>query len=105
MVEQLLGSFCKSREFQLVAFIIDWRRSELACWQTLLDAQSTAFLDELFDWCQFRLYDALVRGALSASQEGTWSNGEHCYLHTLIPLLDDFTRAVQWVNFMLGCKC
>ena len=103
MVEQLLvqtndweayahrENSIKFERDQLVVLIIDWRRSELACWQTLLDAQSTAFLDEMFDWW-FRLYDALVRGALSASQEGNWSNGAHSYLDTLIPLLDDFMQ-------------
>jgi len=82
----------KAERDELISLIIDWRRSELACWQTLLDAQSTAFVDEMSDWW-FHLYDALVRGAL-ASQESAGSDGEphQSYLDSLIPLLDDFMK-------------
>lgn len=77
---------------QLVTLIVDWRRSELACWQTLLEVQNAAFVDEMSDWW-FHLYDAFVRGALSASQESSRS-GQPCqlYFDSLIPLLDDFMK-------------
>jgi midasin len=78
---------------ELVVLIIDWRRSELACWQTLLEAQSAAFVEEVSDWW-FHMYHALVRGALTASKENTGNDREPCqsYLDSLIPLLDDFMQ-------------
>lgn len=75
----------------LVRVIVDWRRLELSCWRTLLDSQTTLFIDELSDWW-FHLYDALLRGPLFASNETNMGDGEplKAYLDSLIPLLDDF---------------
>jgi midasin len=103
MIEQLLAqtddweiyahskTSLKLHRDALVRVIVDWRRLELSCWQTLLDSQTTLFIDELSDWW-FHLYDALLRGPLSASNEANMGDGEplNAYLDSLIPLLDDF---------------
>lgn len=102
MIEQLLAKtddweICADREnFKLhrdalVQLIICWRRLELSCWRTLLDSQTTSFVDELSEWW-FHLYDALLRGPLSRSNETNTGGGEplDAYLDSLIPLLDDF---------------
>ena len=105
MIEQLLehtddwetyanrnNSINSNRE-ELVRLVVDWRRLELSCWQTLLDSQSTAFANEISFWW-FRLYDAVVRGPLSASQETTTVDQDplQAYVESLIPLLDDFMQ-------------
>ncbi len=85
------GTSLKLHRDALVRLIVDWRRLELSCWRTLLDSQTTLFIDELSDWW-FHLYDTLLRGPLSASNETNMGEGEplNAYLDSLIPLLDDF---------------
>jgi midasin len=75
----------------LIRLIVEWRRMELSCWQTLLDSQATLFAEEISEWW-FRLYDALIRGSLSAAEQersGGRQSLDH-YIETLIPLLDSF---------------
>ena len=75
----------------LICLIVEWRRMELSCWQTLLDSQATSFAEEISEWW-FRLYDALVRGSLSAAEQecsGDRQSLSH-YIETLMPLLDSF---------------
>ena len=105
MIEQLLeqtddwetyasrSNSIKSNREELVRLVVDWRRLELSCWQTLLDSQSTAFANEISFWW-FRLYDAVIRGPLSASQETSTVDQDplHAYVESLIPLLDDFMQ-------------
>ena len=78
----------------LIHLIVGWRRMELSCWQTLLDTQATLFSEEISQWW-FRLYDALVRGSLSAAQQECSGDGESLnhYIETLIPLLDSFVTS------------
>ena len=75
----------------LIRLIVEWRRMELSCWQTLLDSQATLFAEEVSEWW-FRLYDALVRGSLSATEQECSGDRQplSCYIETLIPLLDSF---------------
>ena len=78
----------------LIRLIVGWRRMELSCWQTLLDSEATLFAEEISQWW-FRLYDALVRGALSAAEQecsGDKQSLSH-YIETLIPLLDSFVTS------------
>ena len=78
----------------LIRLIVEWRRMELSCWQTLLDSQATLFAEEICEWW-FRLYDALVRGSLSAAEQecsGDRQSLSH-YIETLIPLLDSFVTS------------
>ena len=83
----------KSQREDLVKLVVNWRRLELSCWQTLLDAQATTFTDELSDWW-FRLYDAALRGPLSSFDHAHEDKNAslESYLDTLIPLLDDFIK-------------
>lgn len=81
----------KAHQQALTSLIVDWRRLELSCWQSLLRSQAEGFSDGVYDWC-FRLYAAAVRGVMSAMREefegrdGTVTR----YLDGLVPLLDKF---------------
>lgn len=80
----------KANQDEIVRLIVEWRRLELSCWQSLLDSQAQTFVEGLSDWW-FRLYDALVRGPLNAYHlDAGNSEGLDKYLDALIPLLDDF---------------
>ena len=78
----------------LIRLIVEWRRMELSCWQTLLDSQATLFSEEISEWW-FRLYDALIRGSLSAAEQEC--SGDRLslgyYIENLIPLLDSFVTS------------
>ena len=78
----------------LIRLIVEWRRMELSCWRTLLDSQATLFSEEISQWW-FRLYDALVRGSLSAAEQEFSGNRQSLsdYIETLIPLLDTFVTS------------
>lgn len=78
----------KTHQQQLTTLIVDWRRLELSCWQTLLDSQALTFARSVSEWW-FRLYDACVRGALDAadSEESLTE-----FLVKLLPLLDEFIK-------------
>ncbi|KDQ62541.1 hypothetical protein JAAARDRAFT_189845 [Jaapia argillacea MUCL 33604] len=84
----------RSHQHDLTQLIVDWRRLELACWQQLLEAQATNFANEASHWW-FRLYEAIVRGALSVLTEasGNPSDAVGEYLDSLTPLLDDFVTS------------
>ena len=75
----------------LIRLIVEWRRMELSCWQTLLDSQATLFAEEISEWW-FRLYDALIRGSLSAAEQECSGDRQSLghYIETLMPLLDSF---------------
>ncbi|KAF8967136.1 hypothetical protein BDZ97DRAFT_1903538 [Flammula alnicola] len=106
MVEQLLvqsedwemysnrDNSIKLHQEELVRLVVNWRRLELSCWQSLLDSQAKMFTEELSGWW-FRLYDAVVRGSLSATDQESDDNKEalNLYIETLIPLLDDFINS------------
>ena len=84
----------KVHQDALIRLIVEWRRMELSCWQTLLDSQATLFAEEISEWW-FRLYDALVRGSLSAAEQecsGDRQSLSH-YIETLMPLLDSFVTS------------
>ena len=76
----------KSHQEELVGLIVDWRRLELACWQTLLDSQADRFANEISEWW-FRLYDAVIRVPLSTIQHDPEIGLDPC-LDNLIPLLE-----------------
>ncbi|PPQ81251.1 hypothetical protein CVT26_015129 [Gymnopilus dilepis] len=117
MVEQLLvqsedwemysnrTNSIKSHQEEIVRLVVDWRRLELSCWQGLLDSQTRAFSDDVSEWW-FRLYDAVVRGTLSASTEqlekkdGTLDS----YVDSLIPLLDSFMTSSPLGQFHARLK-
>jgi len=89
----------------LIRLIVEWRRMELSCWQTLLDSQATLFAEEISQWW-FRLYDALVRGSLSAAEQqcsGDRQSLSH-YIETLIPLLDSFVTSSPLGQFAARIK-
>ncbi|KIY74066.1 P-loop containing nucleoside triphosphate hydrolase protein [Cylindrobasidium torrendii FP15055 ss-10] len=75
----------------LIALIVEWRRLELTCWDTLLESENAKFQNGIQEWW-FRLYDALFRGAVAAYEEGEES-GLTTYLGTLLPMLDQFVRS------------
>ena len=81
----------KSHQQALTSLIVDWRRLELSCWQSVLRSQAERFSNGVYDWW-FRLYDAAVRGVISAIGEEL--KGQDCavtrYLDGLVPLLDEF---------------
>ncbi|KAF9013326.1 hypothetical protein BDQ17DRAFT_1419481 [Cyathus striatus] len=81
----------KQYQQSIIGLIVDWRRLELSCWQSLLDTQAKSFLESISDWW-FRLYDATVRGVLDAANrsQDEEQDGIDQYLGTLIPLLNDF---------------
>ncbi|RDB14764.1 Midasin [Hypsizygus marmoreus] len=83
----------KLNQQSLIELIVEWRRLELACWQVLLESQSTTFEQGVSEWW-FRLYDATLRGPLDARdrEENGSLEGLEQYLDSLIPLLDDFIR-------------
>jgi midasin len=72
---------------ELIKIIVDWRRLELSCWQRLLEGQLKFFEDQTSEWWP-RLYDACVRGPLSAFDQGDEAALDK-YLESLLPLLDD----------------
>ena len=78
----------------LIRLIVEWRRMELSCWQTLLDSQATLFTEEISQWW-FRLYDALIRGSLSSAEQECSDDRQSLsnYIETLIPLLDNFVTS------------
>ncbi|KAH9936525.1 uncharacterized protein B0H18DRAFT_1206806 [Fomitopsis serialis] len=84
----------KTYQQTLTGLIVEWRRLELSSWQGLLQSQATNFAEGVFDWW-FRLYEATVRGVMSASAEE--ANGQDGavlhYLDGLMPLLDEFIIA------------
>lgn len=84
----------KLHQEEIVRLMVDWRRLELACWQTLLDSQAKTFTVDLAQWW-FRLYDAVIRGPLNVLDEASNEDGQDLnrYLVTLIPLLDDFVTS------------
>ena len=84
----------KSNQQELIGLIVEWRRTELSCWQVLLESQATSFAEGVSEWW-FKLYDATVRGPLDAydSEASGSAQGLEQYLDTLIPLLDDFIRS------------
>jgi midasin len=84
----------KVHQEEIVRLMVDWRRLELACWQSLLDSQAKTFTGELSEWW-FRLYDAVIRGSLSAVEEAASGGSQNLdqYLANLIPLLDDFVAS------------
>lgn len=89
----------------LIHLIVEWRRMELSCWQTLLDSQATLFAEEISEWW-FRLYDALIRGSLSAAEEecsGDRQSLSH-YIDTLMPLLDSFFTSSPLGQFAARIK-
>ncbi len=81
----------KLHQEEMIRLMVDWRRLELTCWQTLLDSQANTFTADLAQWW-FRLYDAVVRGPLNVLDEAFNRDDQDLdrYLETLIPLLDDF---------------
>ncbi|PPQ92825.1 hypothetical protein CVT25_004313 [Psilocybe cyanescens] len=81
----------KTNQDEIVRLVVEWRRLELSCWQSLLDSQAKTFTDELSEWW-FRLYDAVIRGSLTALNEELESDEQAVdrYIGTLIPLLDTF---------------
>jgi midasin len=81
----------KAHQQAITGLIIEWRRLELACWQGLLQSQAKLFADETAEWW-FRLYNAVVRGPLDASDEDS-EDITTAYLGSLIPLLDEFIRS------------
>lgn len=80
----------KTYREELIALIVQWRRMELSCWQTLLQDQAQQFEDQTSDWW-FRLFEACIRGPLSTVREDDGRNQEELttYLDELVPLLDD----------------
>lgn len=73
----------------LIALIVEWRRLELSCWQTLLDSEAKKSTEGVSKWW-FQLYDVILRGALSTLDQSTESTAFTQYLHNLLPLLEDF---------------
>lgn len=95
----------KTHRDALIRLIVEWRRLELSCWQTLLDSEATLFSEEISQWW-FRLYDALVRGSLSAAEQecsGDRQSLSH-YIETLIPLLDSFFTSSPLGQFAARIK-
>ncbi|KZT67287.1 hypothetical protein DAEQUDRAFT_812985 [Daedalea quercina L-15889] len=84
----------KTYQQTLTGLIIGWRRLELSSWQSLLQYQARTFAEGVFDWW-FRLYEAIVRGVMSALQEqASGRDGAIVkYLDGLVPLLDEFVIA------------
>ncbi|TFK40741.1 midasin nuclear AAA ATPase [Crucibulum laeve] len=81
----------KSHQQALIVLIVEWRRLELSCWQSLLESQASSFSEGVAEWW-FRLYDAIVRGPLSAAEQDDVGIDSALtqYLTDLVPLLDDF---------------
>ncbi|CCA66844.1 related to midasin (AAA ATPase) [Serendipita indica DSM 11827] len=69
--------------------IVEWRRSELACWAHLLDHQATEFAQDLEEWW-FRLYENFVYASKMERMDGA---GEDAYLDQLLPLLESFVTS------------
>ncbi|EGN98495.1 hypothetical protein SERLA73DRAFT_110025 [Serpula lacrymans var. lacrymans S7.3] len=77
----------KSHQHALTSLIIDWRRLELSCWQTLLRSHSDSFASTVSEYW-FHLYEVTVQGTLAAVDEGSEVSAD--YLRQLTNLLDDF---------------
>ncbi|KAH9480590.1 Midasin [Psilocybe cubensis] len=95
----------KSNQEEIVRLVVDWRRLELSCWQSLLDSQAKTFTDELSEWW-FRLYDAVIRGTLAAFNQDLEDPEQavNRYLDTLIPLLDSFITSSPLGQFHARLK-
>ncbi|KAF7795345.1 hypothetical protein EIP86_006502 [Pleurotus ostreatoroseus] len=83
----------KNHRQAMIELIVRWRRMELSAWQGLLDRQAAIFVDATAEWW-FRLYNAAVRGVVSATRTDTEKHGGATsvdkFLDDLVPLLDDF---------------
>lgn len=83
----------KAHQIAITNLIVEWRRLELSCWNGLLESQSRIFTDEVAEYW-FRLYELLIRGPLSAAEDGLPK-----YLQQLPSLLDDFIRTSSLGQF------
>lgn len=95
----------RSHREELTKIIVEWRRLELSCWSTLLQAQLQTFEDQSAEWWP-NLYNACVRGALAVATEAD-AGGADRYLDELLPLVDNllsssplgqFSRRIQLVE-------
>ncbi|KAK0187828.1 midasin nuclear AAA ATPase [Armillaria mellea] len=94
----------KSERAAIIDLIVEWRRLELSCWDTLLDSESTKFQSGISEWW-FRLYDATVRGPLDAlEREEAGVDSVSAYFDNLLPLLDDFIRGSPLGQFHARLK-
>ncbi|PBK75109.1 midasin [Armillaria solidipes] len=94
----------KSERAAIIGLIVEWRRLELSCWDTLLDSESTKFQSGISEWW-FRLYDATVRGPLDAlDREEAGVDSVSAYFDNLLPLLDDFIRGSPLGQFHARLK-
>ncbi|KAE9408912.1 P-loop containing nucleoside triphosphate hydrolase protein [Gymnopus androsaceus JB14] len=105
-----LGRLCEQRitrenslrdnRSSIIELIVNWRRLELSCWQTLLEAETKAFEGGVSSWW-FHLYDAIVRGPLDLMQRNLDDEVLSTYLDSLVPLLDDFIRGSPLGQFRI----
>ncbi|KAK0464246.1 midasin nuclear AAA ATPase [Desarmillaria tabescens] len=94
----------KSERAAITSLIVEWRRLELSCWDTLLESESTKFQSGISEWW-FRLYDATVRGPLDALEhEEAGVDSVSTYFDNLLPLLDDFMRGSPLGQFHARLK-
>ncbi|KAG7445730.1 P-loop containing nucleoside triphosphate hydrolase protein [Guyanagaster necrorhizus] len=94
----------KSERAAITGLIVEWRRLELSCWDTLLDSESTKFQSGISEWW-FRLYDATIRGPLDAlEREEAGVDSVSAYFDSLLPLLDDFIRGSPLGQFHARLK-
>ncbi|KAF7309703.1 Midasin [Mycena indigotica] len=82
----------KDHQTALTNLIVDWRRMELSCWNSLLESQARAFESNIAEWW-FHLYNATVRGSLEAVEQELSERSIATYLASFIPLLDEFLRS------------
>ncbi len=95
----------KPERLALIELIVEWRRMELSCWDTLLESEYIKFQGNgMADWW-FRLYNALIRGSLDAFKRA--QNGQEAssdYMTTLLPLLNEFIRTSSLGQFQSRMK-
>ncbi|KAE9388978.1 hypothetical protein BT96DRAFT_415984 [Gymnopus androsaceus JB14] len=75
----------------IIELIVNWRRLELSCWQTLLEAETKAFEGGVSSWW-FHLYNAIVRGPLDLMQQN---------LDDAIEMSEDFGERYRWKMYRM----
>lgn len=79
----------KFHQQTLTSLIVEWRRLELSCWQSLLQTQALTFSEGTSEsW--FHLYDISIRGPLGNAQDSADALGQ--YLGQYATLLENFIR-------------